>query len=259
MKNNESWQAIFDVYNLHDYNFNEKPFEITAEQIKEATKHLPRTSQKEVRILCKQDSRGDRPKVFIEKNLFLLPIINGTYLIFQGDGYVDIPDIVEEVEIYDSKLDFELKSSLVGNSEMQHLDFAYASSLIRTFTNDSSLVLTIRGRKYCPEFTFNFDEYKNIKAGSVQTEVDAGFEGREQIVLIEAKNSKTKNTIIRQLYYPYRQWKINTGKNVRTLFFEKQGHDYLIWEFAFSDDNDYGSIFLKQAKKYKIVNNNFKR
>ncbi len=34
---------------------------------------------------------------------------------------------------------------------MQHLDFAYASSLIRTFMEDDTLVLTIRGRKYTPE------------------------------------------------------------------------------------------------------------
>lgn len=254
MKNSESWQAIFDKYNLNNHDFNNCPYKITAEQIKEATKHFKKTSQKEVRILCKQDTREDRPKVFIDKELFLLPILNGTYIILKGDGFIDIPDICMETEIYDSKLDFELKSSLIGNSEMQHLDFAYASSLIRTFLNDQSLVLTIRGRKYCPEFKFNFKNYSDIIAGSVQTEVDAGFEGKEQIVLVEAKNSKTKNTIIRQLYYPYRQWKENTGKFVRTLFFEKRLDEYLIWEFDFSDEYDYGSIYLKQSKKYKIIN-----
>ena len=30
---------------------------------------------------------------------------------------------------------------------MQHLDFAYASSLVRSFLEDESLVLTIRGRQ----------------------------------------------------------------------------------------------------------------
>ena len=49
---------------------------------------------------------------------------------------------------------------------------------------------------------FNTDLYKNINVVSVQTEVDAGFEGRNKIALIEAKNSNTKNIIIRQLYYP---------------------------------------------------------
>ena len=47
-----------------------------------------------------------------------------------------------------------LEQAIIGNSEMQHLYFAYASSLIRTFMDDESLVLTIRGRKYTPEFSF---------------------------------------------------------------------------------------------------------
>ena len=37
-------------------------------------------------------------------------------------------------------------------------------------------------------------------------------------VLIEAKNAKMKNTIIRQLYYPFRQWQRHTNKKVITLF-----------------------------------------
>ncbi len=252
--NDASWKAISDKYGIEKHDFSKSPFEITAEQIKNATAHFKKTNEKEVRILCKQDSREDRPEIFKKLNLFLLPTKNGKYCILQGDGFVDIPEIAENVEIYRSTLDFELKSSKIGNSEMQHLDFAYASSLIRTFTDDKTLVLTIRGRKYCPKFSFKFSNH-NIDAESVQTEVDAGFEGKEQIVLIEAKNSKTTNTIIRQLYYPFRQWEINTNKQARTLFFEKRKDEYLIWEFAFKDKNDYSSIYLKQSKKYKIVNN----
>lgn len=50
----------------------------------------------------------------------------------------------------------------MGDSEMQHLDFAYASSLMRTFLNDESLVLSIRGRKYTLEFCFDTNLYKKI-------------------------------------------------------------------------------------------------
>ena len=35
-----------------------------------------------------------------------------------------------------------LDTSQIGNSEMQHLDYAYASSLVRTFLEDETLVLT---------------------------------------------------------------------------------------------------------------------
>jgi hypothetical protein len=218
--NHEPWISIFDAYEIHKHDFAKSPYILTAEQIKRATAHFTATNEREVRVLCKQDTREDRPEVFISNNLFLLPIKNGTYAILKGEGYVDIPEIKSNISVYKSKLDFELETSRIGNSEMQHLDFAYASSLIRSFLNDASLVLTIRGRKYTPRFEFTAGQFnQNIMAESVQTEVDAGYEGKEQVVLIEVKNSETKNTIIRQLYYPYCQWKAHASKKVHTLVF----------------------------------------
>lgn len=251
---NESWDKIFEAYQIKKHNFGESPYYITAKQIKTACQEFTETGQKEVRILCKQDQREKRPEIFKKMGLFLLPVRNGKYAIIEGEGYIDIPEIKEEQKIYTSSLEFQLDTSLIGNSEMQHLDFAYASSLIRTFTNDKSLVLTIRGRKYTPEFDFWVKEQK-IKAKSVQTEVDAGYEGKNQVVLIEAKNSHSRNTIIRQLYYPFRQWKAHTNKKVVTLFFEKQDNAYLIWQFEFTNIENYNSIKLVKSGKFTIKEN----
>lgn len=134
---------------------------------------------------------------------------------------------------------------------MQHLDFAYAVSLIRTFFEDESLVLTIRGRKFTPKFEFNVGQNK-ICTVSEQTEVDAGYEGKNKVVLVEAKNSKSTNTIIRQLYYPFRQWQSYTEKKVLSLFFEKTNDLYSLWEFEFDNILDYNSIKLVKSGKYKI-------
>lgn len=252
MASNTSWLKIFNDYNIFEHDFDNSPFPINAAQIKASCQEFKGVAEKEVRILCKQDSRSHRPQVFIENNLFLLPTRNGEYNIVRGEGYVDIPDITSELITYDSKLDFKLETSMIGNSEMQHLDFAYASSLIRTFMDDPTLVLTIRGRKYTPEFSFHVNsQVVNIK--SVQTEVDAGFEGKDKVVLIEAKNSSTSNTIIRQLFYPYKQWKSYTDKEVHLLFFEKRGQNYYIWQYIFEDENDYNSINLIKSERFKIV------
>ncbi len=250
--NNNSWKAIFEKYGIHKHRFVSSPFIITAEQIKQATSHFKKTNEKEVRILCKQDTREDRPDVFIENDVFLLPIKNGTYAIVKGEGYIDIPEITETAKVYSSKLDFNLDTSLIGNSEMQHLDFAYASSLIRTFLNDDSLVLTIRGRKFTPKFEF-FVAKQKLSVESVQTEVDAGYEGENLVTLIEAKNSQTSNTIIRQLFYPFRQWSHYTSKKVKTLFFEKRHQYYSLWDFEFLDKNDYNSISLMNTQRFEIV------
>jgi len=254
MASSESWTKIFRDYNIYDHDFDKTPFHITADQIKRACQDFRETGQKEVRILCKQDTRESRPQVFIERGLFLLPIKNGEYVIIKGEGYVDIPTISNTQQNYRSHLDFDLDTSLVGNSEMQHLDFAYASSLIRTFMQDSSLVLTIRGRKYTPEFSFKVGTH-SINVKSVQTEVDAGYEGKHQVVLVEAKNSKAQNVIIRQLYYPFRQWQTHTTKTVVTLFFEKSNDTYFIWHFRFNEIENYNSIELVKAGKFKVTPN----
>ena len=253
MANSKSWKKIFDDYEILKHDFDKSPFSLSAAQIKRACQRFKETGEKEVRILCKQDSREDRPDIFVKNNLFLLPVKNGYYSIIKGDGYIDIPEVKKEVIVYSSKLDFQLDTTKIGDSEMQHLDYAYAASLIRTFTEDPSLVLTIRGRKYTPEFEFYVGK-QLIKVSSVQTEVDAGYEGKNQIVLIEAKNFSATNVIIRQLYYPFRQWQEHTKKKVVTLFFDKtRGEDvYSIWQFEFTDPKNYNSIKLVKSGKFRI-------
>ncbi len=253
MASSQSWEKIFKDYTILKHDFDRSPFFISADQIKKSCQEFKKTAQKEVRLLCKQDRREDRPDIFKEYGLFLLPVKNGYYNIIRGEGYVDIPDIGGEPEVYVSKLNFELESSKIGNSEMQHLDFAYASSLIRAFVGDPSLVLTIRGRKYAPEFNFRVRD-QVIKVSSVQTEVDAGYEGEDKIVLVEAKNYKASNIIIRQLFYPYKQWQEQTNKKIITLFFDRDTIEnvYSIWQFEFRDPMDYNSIELMKSSKFKI-------
>ncbi|MCC7436508.1 hypothetical protein IT402_01375 [Candidatus Nomurabacteria bacterium] len=252
MANSNSWKKIFDDYKILKHDFSKEPFYLSAKDIKKSVQDFKGTSEKEVRILCKMDTRESLPDIMKENGLILLPVKNKFYVIVKGEGYIDIPDVEGEAELYNTKLDFDLDTTKIGDSEMQHLDFAYASSLIRTFMGDNSLVLTIRGRKYTPEFSYKVGN-NTLETKSVQTEVDAGYEGKDKIVLIEAKNSTTKNTIIRQLYYPYRQWSEYTKKKVYLLFFEKRGDEYLIWQYEFTDKNDYNSIKLVKSKKYKIV------
>ena len=249
----KSWKKIFDDYNIHRHIFGKEPFYISANQIKAACQNFKKTGEKEVRILCTQTKREVRPKIFKEKGLFLLSVKNGHYCIVKGEGYVDVPSIDKEVILYKSKLEFDLDTSKVGQSEMQHLDYAYASSLIKTFTDDDSLVLTIRGRKYTEKSFELFVNKQKIQVKGVQTEVDAGYEGKDKVVLIEAKNTKADNVIIRQMYYPFRKWKQETEKQIINLFFQKKEDTYSIWQFEFENEKDYNSVKLKKARKFKII------
>ena len=251
------WAKIFEQYGINNHNFNEKPFYITAKQIKEACQDFKKTAEKEVRILCYQAQRKDRPKVFTENGLFLLPIKNGEYYIIKGEGYVEIPDIITEPILFKPKFNFRLFSNEIGNSEMQHLDYAYNSGMVEHFCDVGELFLTIRGRKYTPEFSFKVNKFE-ITQRSVQTEVDGGYEGEKHLVLIEGKNNGEKDLIIRQLYYPYRKWLKNipegVKKEVMPVFFEKRGFEYMFWMYEFTQYDDYNSISLTKAARYIIDN-----
>jgi len=256
MANNTSWEKIFEDYRIAEHDFDASVFVISSEMIKASVQDFKETSQKEVRILCSQTKREQVPQVMRQSGLFLLPIKNGAYALVKGEGYVDIPEIKTKADIYQSEIDWKLETSNFGNSEMQHLDYAFAIGMIGTFIEDESLHLTIRGRKRCPRFNFKVGQHRLQVENGVQSEVDAGYEGENQIVLIEAKNSATHNTIIRQLYYPFRLWSANIPKKrIRNLFFKKRGKEYLFWEFQFKDQFDYNSIELVKSARYKVATN----
>ena len=75
MANSKSWKKIFDDYEILKHDFDKSPFSLSATQVKRACQRFKETSEKEVRILCKQDSREDRPDIFVKHNLFLLPVV----------------------------------------------------------------------------------------------------------------------------------------------------------------------------------------
>jgi len=253
MASNHSWKKIFADYDIADHDFDASVFHLNADEIKSSVQNFVKTNEREVRILCSQTKREEVPEVMRQLGLFILPVQNGCFVLARGEGYVDIPDIATTAVSHEPELTWPLETSKIGDSEMQHLDYAFAKGIIKTFTSDESLHLTIRGRKRTPRFEFYVGNHR-VQVESVQTEVDAGYEGEEQVVLVEAKNSETDNTIIRQLYYPFRLWSARVpNKQVRNVFFEKRVDEYLLWEFKFADKDDYNSIQLIKSTKYKLA------
>lgn len=141
---------------------------------------------------------------------------------------------------------------------MQHLDYCYNIGLFEKFAGVTGLRQTIRGRKRLPAIDFSVGKTGpiHVKAG-VQVEVDSGCEGRDDIVLIEAKVGQPPDFIIRQLFYPYRKWRIEIpAKQIRPWFFcseEVSGRRlYKFWEYEFADDAQYQSLRLARGENFLV-------
>ena len=252
--NNEIWEVIVKKTGLINHDFSTGPFYVQHSKIKEivSTINTP-NNRKEIRILGYQATREQRPQYFIDNNLFLMPASNQEWVLIKGEGYIDIPEITSKPIEFKSKLDFELESFNIGISEMQYLDFAFVHGITQQFLEDESIELTVRGRKRTPHFNY-FVNGIEVKCEGVQTEVDAGYEGRNSLTLVEAKSSNVKNEIIRQLYFPYRKWLMDINKPVRNVFFqfEEVTKTLSYWEYGFKDYLSYDSIYLIKSEKYQL-------
>src|SRR2546427_8713433 len=163
---------------------------------------IERVTGNELRLMAKMDFSTDVPAALKRHGYFLLPVKNGEYVLVRGNGYHALEKLPEPPTVFRPKLDFELTTLAVGDSESQHLDYCYNVGLIEHFAGVTGLRPTIRGRKRMPAIEFFVAQVGpvSVKTG-VQVEVDLGCEGRNDIVLIEAKVGQPSDFIIRQLFY----------------------------------------------------------
>ena len=206
---------------------------------------LKAIGQREPRLMAKHDTLHDRPKFFKDHNLSLFPVKNGQYILFRDDNnksYFKFPEKALDlpVGIYHSKIDYHTYDSYPGSenlSESQAIDFAYLSSLLRTVTGEDNLNLVIRGRLFSGDFNFYLEDLDHhVAVSSVQIEVDAGYESRDSIYLIEAKIGKRDNFNVRQLFYPYLEWSHRSRKRIVPIFLVYTNSKYYFYEFNCSDN-----------------------
>ena len=207
---------------------------------------LPPQDGSEGRGFSATRHRGDRPAVFERMGLFLLPVRNGEYAIVRGEGYIDIPEIQTSPIPHSPSTDFALQSSLVGDSEMQHLDYAHASGMLEDFVGMGRLYLTIRGRKYTPSDGFGFRVGEvELEARSVQTEVDAG-RGQGAWFWSRGRTRKSRH------HHPAAVLPVPEmvdRHDKRVIPSSETGGEYMFWMYYFEDPVDYNSIRMVRRNR----------
>lgn len=247
-KNDSAWEQLFEKHKVLTYVQKNGSFEITSAQINQV---------REARLMTKFDHRTNLPKIFADNKLSILPITRGSYVISQFDAYKDFEEINTEIikvsfPEYISSIDYENISS-----EAMAINCAYVSGIITDFVGDEHLMPTVSGRMSSSSFDFNIrnvslERDMPIKVINSQIEIDGGYEGLEYLTLIEAKNSISKDFLVRQLYYPYRLWSENIIKKVKPVFMVYSNGIYNLYEYTFEQKNRYNSLVLVNQKNYSI-------
>ena len=246
----ELWNEIFydfDIINhINKYGY----FKITADDIRK---------YKEPRLMTKFDYSRQLPKIFKENKLGILPIKNGEYIIgkynlfknISNTKYEDIIPIKKHMPSYIETIDPDNIYS-----ESNALNVALLSGMIKD-TIGEEVIETIQGRMRATGFKFDIDGELGTQSITIEKpamEIDGGYEGKENVVLVEAKNYLPDDFIIRQLYYPYRHWINKVNKKIIPIFFGYENGIYNFFVYEFKDLNNYNSLSLKYIKRFIISN-----
>ena len=242
--NDQAWIEIFNKLTLLKSLESLPFFSISAKQIKDI-------GLREPRLMAKFDTKESLPQIFRQNKLNINAISNGIYIIYKDPQYQSFIDLPDYSTIFPIKVipnfEFELET-LVFNTRMSEsnaIDFAHHSKIISAFSGESELKLTSRGRFFSDGFSLKLNNIGNINVQGVQIEIDSGYEGLKQFLIIEAKNSTRKSFNIRQLYYPFKHFQNRTNKRIRTILLSFSNGIYYFTEIELTDN----------YFEYKITNN----
>lgn len=249
-KNESAWAQLFEKYNIDGAISRDGQYIISSKVINEF---------REARLMTKFDHRFQLPKTLSDRQLSILPISRGGYIISKietFENFIETPnlDITEfAIPSHIESLDFSTITS-----EALAINCAYVSRIIEDFTQDENLVPTVSGRMGSQAFSFKVRKFgeKNlfldVDVQNAQVEIDGGYEGATSLNLIEAKNNLSSDFLIRQLYYPYRLWQGRIMKKIRLIFLTYTNGIFHLREYQFNELCNYNSIVLIKEKKYRL-------
>jgi hypothetical protein len=238
-----AWQGFI---NRHKLILDGRPHRVEAELLRQQTGCEPR-------LLAKYDVPEDLPRCLRDADYTILPLRHGEYLLARGNLCAEVPPC-PRTEPLTVELPFPLETAARGEGEAQYIDHAFNAGLLAHFSGQSPLFLTIRGRERTGRFTFRLGEV-DVEVDSAQIEVDAGYEGEREILLVEAKMGRPRHINVRQLYYPWRHFRVLAPtKAVRPMLltYDVATTRYELHEFVFDAADDPTSWRVVVSKAYRL-------
>lgn len=249
----EPWTHILKIvkFNKEQYTY------ITSKDIENAGKSWTgKADNMQPRLLAYQTSLENRPNIFKDNNLYIIPVKNGTYLLTQHNIYKEL--VYEDIPILNINRNPSSLILSIGNSETSTIDNVRYSGIL-----ERSEILAepithgplLNGRHRCNiDITLNGEPHE---IRGVQYEIDACFESQNKILTIEGKSSNKKidSFNIRQLFFPYKTLKEQIGnkKEIICLFIHELNSIINIWKFTFENSSELNSIKQTGYYRYKLI------
>ena len=249
-KNDAAWQALFEQYGILSRIAKEGHVEIDSATINRV---------RESRLMTKLDHRSNLPRIFKDHDLSILPLTRGSYVIAPFQAYQDIR-YRHDAKPIRIRHRFDLESLDYRNlySESAALNYAAATGLLAEVLGEPC-ELTISGRMSSRDFGFVIRQAQHpdhlipIQVRNAQIEIDGGYEGQTKLALIEAKNAKCEDFLIRQMYYPYRAWAGRVSKQVVPIFMTFSNDVFSFFVYEFREEGHYNSLVLLQQKHFIVA------
>lgn len=245
--NDSAWEKLFDKYDILNEVAINGQFIISAGQIKEF---------REPRLMTKFDHKVNLPKVFTNNQLAILPITRGDYVISSFQAYKEFEEPSNKIERVSIPAHIQSLMPQFLLSEAIALNCANACGILEDFLEDEELTATVSGRMSSGEFDFNINTKLGTRMVSVansQIEIDAAYEGINYLSLFEAKRDLSDDFLVRQLYYPFRVWNKRVTKPIKSVFLVFSNGIFNLYQYEFSDPQNYSSLKLVKQKNYMIA------
>lgn len=259
---NDAWKHIFKKLSLMK-KINDDGFcKLTSNEIKMCNpkNKNKKQNQFEPRLLCSQNTNNERPDFFKEHCIYIFPIKNGTYYLCKYNIFFPLEYKSKKIKYLENdNVSLLLK---LGDSETTIINKLYFSKIFESNKYAGEKITyqnPFIGRHRSCEFKMNLYEHK-INVDGVQYEIDATFESKNKIFLIECKNTnkKIEEFNIKQLYYPYRNiYELtNNKKEIICLYIHQIKDTIHIWNFIFEDHKNMLSIKCTNYNIYKFYDSN---
>lgn len=246
-KADKAWSQLLDKYHILQQVADHGIYEISAEQIKEF---------REPRLMAKWDSSEDLPDTLSKAHLNILPLSRSSYALSDFSLYEPFPHRTLVPLNYITPRPFETIDFNHLTSEANAINAMNVTGILDQFlgTEPGMTVETFNGRMGTGKFDFKVDHASGtsstVHVENAQLEIDGGFENDDSIIIMEAKNVPHPDFHVRQLYFPYRLWHGKVSKPIRLVFSQYVDSIYHLFEYEFTEPENYSSIHLLRQADY---------